>query len=476
MISARALAALVVALLGSAGAVAPQAPDTLSLSLDTAVGRAMRLGDEVRIASAETDVADAQVLIARAGGLPQLRFNATQSHVMESARAQAVGQVFNQPNTYFTNLGLNQSIFQGGRVVAAARGARRVRAASRLEESEARDQLAFDVQWAYLQALFAARVAEIQLQNYSLAGERLTLAEQMLTAGRAARYDVLRARVEQANIEPLLIQARSDADQAQLELKRLVNMPAGQPLRLTTAIDSTMIARMVARADAVLGIEPQQAAERRPAVQAAELAAQARRDAISVARADYLPTIGLAAQLGYGAFPRTGFPTERGRLLPVPCPDGTPDDRLCTQQNGGWFPDRSLGITVSWPIFQGMRTRGNVSLARAQADLAQLQLAQTRERATIEFARARDELGRARAVYAARRETVGEAEEAFRLASLRFTRGLATQLEVSDAQLALTSAQTTEARARYDLYLAAAAVARAAGQPPVPDETFLRPQ
>ncbi len=476
MISARALAVVIVALLASSVSAPAQSGDTLTLPLETAVGRAMRLGDEVRIASAGTDIADAQVLVARAGGLPQLRFNATQSHVMESARAQAVGQVFNQPNTYFTNFTLSQSIFQGGRVVAAARGARRVRAASRLEENEARDQLAFEVQWAYLQALFAARVAEIQLESYRLAGERLTLAEQMLAAGRAARYDVLRARVEQANIEPLLIQARADADQAQLELKRLVNVPAAQPLRLTTAIDSAMIARMLARADAVLGDEPQQAAERRPAVQAAELAAQARRDAIAVARADYLPTVGFTGQLGYGAFPRTGFPTERGRLVPVPCPEGTPDERVCTQQNGGWFPDRSVGVTVSWPIFQGMRTRGNVSLARAQADLAQLQLAQTRELATIDFARARDELGRARAVYAARRETVGEAEEAFRLATLRFTRGLATQLEVSDAQLALTSTQTTEARARYDLYLAAAAVARAAGQPPVPDETFLRPQ
>lgn len=478
MIPASVLAAVVAAAAGTLAPVASaaQSTDTVSLSLETAVGRAMRVGDEVRIASAGTDVAEAQVVVARASGLPQLRFNATQSHVMESARAQAVGQVFNQPNTYFTNLSVSQPIFQGGRVAAASRGASRVRAASRLAENEARDQLAFDVQWAYLQALFAARVAEIQLESYRLAGERLTLAEQMLAAGRAARYDVLRARVEQANIEPLLIQARSDADQAQLELKRLVNLPAGQLLRLTTAIDSTMIARMVARADAVLAVEPQQAAERRPVVQAAELTAQARRDGIAVARADYLPTIGFTGQLGYGAFPRTGFPSERGRLVPVPCPDGSADDRVCTQQNGGWFPDRSLGITVSWPIFQGMRTRGNVALARAQADLAQLQLAQTRERATIEFARARDELGRARAVYAARRETVSEAEEAFRLASLRFTRGLATQLEVSDAQLALTSAQTTEARARYDLYLAAAAVARAAGQPPVPDETFLRPQ
>jgi outer membrane protein TolC len=471
--SASTLAAAVLALWLSAPASAQQAPDTLALPLENAVGRALRSGDEVRIAAAQTEVAEAQVVVARAGGLPQLRFNTTQSHVMESARAQAVGQVFNQPNTYFTNLSLSQSLFQGGRVVAASRGAGHVRAAYRLDEAEIRDQLTFDVQRAYLQALFAARVAEIQSESYRLAGERAALAQQMLDAGRAARYDLLRARVEQANIEPLVLQARSDADQAQLELKRLVNLPAGQPLRLTTTIDSAMIGRMSARADALLGLSAEDAAEQRPSVQAADFAARARREAVAVARADYLPTIGFTAQFGYGAFPRTGFPTGRGAMVPVPCPEGSPAERVCTQQNGGWFADRSVGVNVSWPIFQGMRTRGNVALARAQADVAQLQLTQARERATIDFARARDELVRARATYAARRETVTEAEEAFRLASLRFERGLSTQLEVSDAQFALTSAQTTEARARYDLYLAAAAVVRAAGQAPVPDESFL---
>ena len=448
--------------------------DTLPLPLEVAVSRGVTFGDEARIAEAQTDLAEAQVTVARAAGLPQLRFNTTQSHVMESARAQAVGQVFNQPNTYFTNLNLSQPVFQGGRVLAASRGASHVRAATRMDAAQVRDQVAFDVQRAYLQALFAARVLEIQTENYRLAGERTVQAGQMLEAGRFSRYELLRARVEQANLEPVVIQARSDADQAVLELKRIVNIPASQPVRLTTTIDSLLIAGMVARADAHLELDPQSAAERRPAVQAADLTARARREAIAVARADYLPTIGLTAQFGYGAFPRTGFPTERGQFVTVPCPEESAPDRVCTQQNGGWFADRQVGVTVSWPLFQGMRTRGNVALARAQADLAQLQLAQTRERATIEFARARDELVRARAVYEARRQTVSEADEAFRLASLRFARGLATQLEVSDAQLALTSAQTTEARAAYDLYLAAAGLMLAAGNPPVPDESFLR--
>ena len=66
-------------------------------------------------------------------------------------------------------------------------------------------------------------------------------------------------------------------------------------------------------------------------------------------------------------------------------------------------------------------------------------------------------------------EFAGASAEAFELATLRFSRGLGTQLEVSDAQLARLTAETNEARAIYELHLAAAELARALGRPiPVP--------
>ena len=69
-------------------------------------------------------------------------------------------------------------------------------------------------------------------------------------------------------------------------------------------------------------------------------------------------------------------------------------------------------------------------------------------------------------------QNVAEAEEAFRLATLRFERGVGTQLEVSDAQLLQLTAQTNAARAAFDLYLATAEQARAEGRPiPAPPTT-----
>ena len=176
---------------------------------------------------------------------------------------------------------------------------------------------------------------------------------------------------------------------------------------------------------------------------------------------------------GYQAYPVGGFlqnvPTQLGRVVPTPCPTAEQPDRTCNTQNGGWFSDRGLNLSVSWPIFDGLRTRANIELAQSQARIAALQLDQRREQVALEIARARATLAASTALLAAQRQNVGEAEEAYRLAALRFERGLGTQLEVSDAQLAQLTARTIAARAAYDGYLAGAEVARAEGRPsPMP--------
>jgi outer membrane protein TolC len=438
-------------------AAGAQRTDTLSLSLSDAVSTALRGSDEVRIANAQVDLAESQLTIARAGVLPQLRFSGSYQHVYENARGRAVGQIFFQPNTYTANANLSQTLFQGGREFAASRAAGRLRSAARLTADETRAQLSLDVQRAYLQALFAGRVLDIRAASLEQASARLTQVEQFQNAGRAARYDVLRARVERANFEPLVIQARSDVELATLELKRLLNIPIERPVRLTTVIEPRDIQGILASVDA-----SQERGEDRASIRAAELTARARRVAVTVARADFFPTVSAFIQWGFAAFPLGGFPTSSGQIGNSFCPGGSSPDRICN--NGGWFEDRFLGVNVSWPLFDGLRTKGNLDLARAQARLADAELTREREAVAVEVAAAR-----ARSLFAARRENATEADEAFRLASLRFTRGLGTQLEVSDAQLALLTAQTDEARAIFDLYLASAELARALGKPlPMP--------
>jgi outer membrane protein TolC len=445
--------------------VAAAQTDTLRLSVEEAVTRAIRSSDEAQLALARVEVADAQVTAARAAGLPQLRLNTTYSRAFKNARATAVGQVFNQPNTYNVNLNLSQAVFQGGRITAGARAASAVREASRLDAQEVRALVTLDVQRAYLGALVTERVAGIQQENLTLASARVTQVQQLQEAGRVARYDLLRARVERANIEPFVIQARNDQELAVLELKRLLNIPVEQPLVLTSTLDAAAATALFA------SMEDTTVAPARASVRAAELEVRARDQGVRIARADMWPTVTFSFVNGYQAFPPPGmgFPSRFGTSGPEFCPE--PDaTRSC--QNGGWFEDRSLALTLSWPVFDGFRTRANIDLAEAQRRLAELELQQTREAVTVEVARARAELRRVRALFQAQQENAVEAREAFQLATLRFTRGLSTQLEVSDAQFALLTAQTNQARTTYDFYLAGAELARALGRPiPLPPTT-----
>lgn len=440
--------------------------DTLRLSLDEAVTTGLRVGDEVRLSAAQADIAGAQVDAARASILPQLRINSAYTRTFESARSNAVSAVFNQPNTYTVTGNVSQPLFQGGRLFATARAASALAEASRLDAEERKALFTVQIQRAYLGALLAERFVELQETNLQLASSRLAQVQQFQTAGRAAQYDVLRAKVERANIEPLAIQTRNDRDLAHLELKRLLNVPLVRPLVLTSTIDPDAAQTLVAsHLDST-------AVPNRPALRSAELVARSRRLAITAARAEFMPTVTAFFNSGFQAFPLAGFgfPSQRGFLDVASCPAGAAAGRLC--QNGGWFEDRNMGVQFSWPVFDGLRAKSALELARAQTRIAELELRQERERVDVEVALARAELQRAKSVFEARRQNSTEAQEAFRLASLRFSRGLSTQLEVSDAQLALLTAEGGAARATYDLYLATAELARSLGRPiPMPVTT-----
>lgn len=459
----RLLAALLGATtLGLTGTAAAQQPTRITI--EEAIQRVLRESDEVRIARAQIELTDAQVTTARAAGLPQARLASNYSQVLKNARAEIVGQsIFGQNYNYNSNVNLSQVLFQGGRVFAGARAAGDARRAATESRTEVEATLAVSVQRAYLTAQLSRELLAIQRRNNELASERLTLVERLEEAGRAARFDVLRARVERANLQPALLQAENAVRLADIELQRILNLPSDVPIELVSLLDSARLQSVAAVVTDDSAKNPLRASE-----EAARSTYDARREGVRVARADFLPTVTAFFQTGFTALPsNNGVPTVLGRTSLAFCPDPATATRVC--QNNGWFPDRNFGLQIAWPLFDGLRTKGNVDLAQAQVKIAQLQMDQERERVGVERAQAWAEFHRASATYEAQRENAGQAEEAFRIAALRFERGLSTQLEVSDAQLLLLTANTNAARASTEYYLAMAELARARGLPvPMP--------
>ena len=185
------VAAPVASSLGAQRAAAPT--DTLRLSLEEAVTTGLSVGDEVRLSSASAEIAAAQLDIARAQLVPQLRINSTFGRTYDNARSSAVNPVFATTNAYAISGNVSQTIFQGGRLVYTARAASRLSQASKLDADEQKALFTVLVQRAYLGALLAERLVELQETNLALASARLTQVQQFQSAGRAAQYDVLRA-------------------------------------------------------------------------------------------------------------------------------------------------------------------------------------------------------------------------------------------------------------------------------------------
>ncbi len=453
----KVMKALLVALVALGGlgvdAEAQVGADSLRLGLEEAVARAVSQSEEVRTVRAQQALAESQVIQTRAGAFPQINANVAYNRALASIfdgislgappgggddgeieipEDDAPILPFGRPNTWVASLSVTQPLYSGGRISTGLDIARNVRRAAELEVMEAEADIALQVKSAYFQAVLAQDLVGITEEAYALADAQLAQVELFQQQGTASEFDVLRARVERDNLEPAIVEARNAVRLAELNLKRLTNIPADQPLDLTTPLEP--VAAEVDRAALTTALR------QRPALDALEQVVEAREGAVRIARANRLPSVGASANFSYQAFPE--------RVTPL---------------DAQWLRDWTVGFQVSIPVFTGFRTTGEIQQAQSELLQAELQRDQVREGLEVELEAALGEFDAARSQIAARQATVEQARRTLELAELRFASGLATQLEISNARLLLEQARVNEAQALYNYLNALARLERVSG-------------
>ncbi len=303
----------------------------------------------------------------------------------------------------------------------------------RAGRDEIAGDVALEVERAYLEAAYALRVLEISRAGLEQSRAHLAQVALYQSQGSRSEYDLIRAQVDAANQEPPVVSARNASELAMLDLRRLVNLPLDQPLSLVTPL---------AFEDGLVPVVEDASDD--PAARAALIRADAdvegRRELLRVERAARWPQLVLSSTLSQQAFP----PIERPRL---------------DEFHRSW--DASLKL--DFPLFLGFKTFGAVERATAELRQAQVQRDQLREQVRVEVARARQEVRRTLAEMMARRGTAQLALRGHHLAEVRYTNGLATQLEVTDARLQMQTAQIQEAQAVKDYRLAVLDLERSLG-------------
>jgi outer membrane protein TolC len=435
-----------------AEAQAPPATDTVRISLDEAVSRALSESEEIAVVRAQIDQAESQVTQVTAQVLPQVSTNLTYNRAIKTIFDDIGGEPtpgdtadnpfgdmfadlpFGRPNNYIATISASQLVWAGGTVGAAREVARRFTSASRAQLEETADDLTLQVRTAYLDAVLAERLHQIAIDSREVAEAHLQQVEAFYQAGTTSEFELLRARVDRENREPAVVQSENAAEIALLGLKRLINIPADQPLQLTTEFEPTT------------GVEVNQdeltrLVRLRPALQAAEDVIAMRERAVSIYKGQFFPTVRLIGNMGFQAFPENMAPPGFNQ----------------------WREDWSVSLAVSWNPFDGFRRRGLIGEAQALLRQAHVEEAQLREGLDLQLAASLAEYRRSQSQLQATDETVSLAERTLELADVRFANGLSTQLEVSDAALLLDQARVNHVQAQHAYVKALAQLERTSG-------------
>jgi outer membrane protein TolC len=395
--------------------------DAVAIALETQPSIQARLGDYAA-AAFRVDQEFSRLL-------PQLSTSWT------AARSQNVGGVSGaltgtQERTWNTSsagprISLSQLLFDFGKSWASTDVARRL-AEVALEDTELQRQLVTQtVKESFTNINFAQRLIRVNEQALQRAELNLRSARGFFEVGTRPKSDVTRAEVDVANARVDVIRARNAERLARVALATAMGLPATTPLQ----IDDNLVYQPVTL-DAARLLE--EALRQRPESRQARLQADAAEGRVRRAFRDFFPDI--TGDGFYGA--------QRTDFMEV------------------W----ELRLSLNWSLFDGGNRIARYREARSNLEAAQSRVKATELDISREVEQAQSNVIEAEERIQAAQVAVASAQENFRLAQGRFDAGVGTILELTDAQLALTQAQNTEAQALADYRIALARLDRAVGR------------
>jgi outer membrane protein TolC len=447
-------------LTGGAMSAPPAPPDAAAgpsadvgpLTLDDALALAARFNADLLQARADAVIARADRSAATSALLPRLDLSASVGRAFEGAsrpRTRLIGgvpvQVSGGPasneETYSLNAQLTQTLLDWEQFREVDRARWDATAAER-QYDETSLSVAFTVTQRFYEVVKQERSLAVLEQTAARSQELVDRADALFTAGRAPKSDTYTARV---NLQSDRIEV--EAQRARVAQARFA---LAQALGREAADAPTVIAPAALDAPGLPSGEPPpldallvRARRRRPALAAQAALVRAAAVGIGTARAGYLPS--LQAQ---GSYTRSG-PELSGS-------EGVYGD-----------PTRAYSATalavLSWNLFEGGRTRAGVQRAEAALARASAVRQATAEVVSREIADAREGVAALTRQVSLAADALGIAREALALATQRFDAGLASQLEVRDANLKLAQAELTLIQTRIDHAVAQADLARAVG-------------
>jgi len=396
--------------------------DTAILTLEDALRISADKNLDIQKAREYRNYVEAIYVQERAAALPQFFITAHVANA-EDDSLRAFGPIFpTQSNTRSAEIGLSQALFTWGQIGAAIRAAK-VGIATAEDQLRIFRQATFrDVSASFYDILLAKELHAIGIQNLEQKRRHYDEAQKKYGAGVATDYDVLVGKVDVENAQPPVIRTENLIRVSREKLRFLLGTDAKEVDVKGTLETGISPYPEYGEAEEIARKSRPELSDLRHRIQVAE-------ELIKIARAGDKPRLDFKG--GYG-----------WRDL---------DAGSDMHANGeAW----SAGLYLTYPIFNGLRTKGQVMQAKSNLATLKIEEAKLLDAIRLEVRDAVNAVREAGEIIKALSGTVARAERLLTMAEKGYEYGVKTKLEVDDAQLSVVQAKGNLARAQRDYLVA----------------------
>lgn len=325
-------------------------------------------------------------------------------------------------NLYAGAATLTQPIFMGGKILAYNKITKYAEQLAASQHATGMQDVVMSTDQAYWQVISLVNKKRLAESFVELVRKLDSDVNKMLEEGVATQADALSVRVKVNEAEMALVQVEDGLSLSKMVLCQLCGLPLDTEIRLA---DEEM--EDLALPDTFTESNVNTALANREELKSLELASKIYRQKVNVARAGYLPSIGLTASY----------------LFSNPSLFNGFENKF----RGTW----GIGVVVTIPVFHWGENIYKVRAAKAEANIARYRLDDAREKIELQVTQNSYKVNEAVKKLAMAEKNMEKAEENLRYANFGFREGVIPTSNVLEAQTAWLSAQSGKIDAQIDL-------------------------
>jgi outer membrane protein TolC len=327
-----------------------------------------------------------------------------------------ISQLFNFNSTSFS---MNQTLFDFGKNLDSIQAALASKRAREADHETTVQSVVFNVKQAYYIVLSAQRFLQVAEETLAQNQKHLEESQGRYEVGIAPRFDVTQAQVQVANSALSLVNARNNVALARATLRNAMGLTSPLTAEL---VDDLVYEKVDLDADGLLS----RSYLVRPELGSLMAQQQAAAERVSALWKQYLPSFSGSAQYNW-----------TGRDFPL---------------RPGW----NIGLAFTFPLFDSVLTSAEIGEAKAELRSLEAQIEELQQQIALEVRQAYLNVRQAEESIPASETALKQAQENLDIAEGRYSTGVGNIIELTDAQVLLTSARANhvEALANYKISLA----------------------